>query len=224
MPRPRFRYSPWDGTQSGFDLDEFDLLEELSDDLLYHGDVNSALRELLQRGLSGPDGERLEGLREMLERLRERRQELLDQYDLGGVYDEIADELHQIVDDERTELQRQVEQADASGDERRQELAREAAATRNAELDMLPADLAGQVGGLQRYEFTSADAAHRFEELMDRLREQIAQQTFEQMSGAMSQMTPEDLSRMKDMLAELNEMLAQRAAGEEPDFDGFMER
>jgi uncharacterized protein with von Willebrand factor type A (vWA) domain len=29
---------------------------------------------------------------------------------------------------------------------------------------------------------------------------------------------------MKDMLAELNEMLAQRAAGEEPDFDGFMER
>jgi len=224
VPRPRFRYSPWDGTQSGFDLDEFDLLEELSDDLLYHGDVNSALRELLQRGLSGPDGERLQGLREMLERLRERRQELLDQYDLGGVYDEIADELHQIVDDERTELQRQVEQADVSGDERRQELAREAAATRNAELDMLPADLAGQVGGLQRYEFTSADAAHRFEELMDRLREQIAQQTFEQMSGAMSQMTPEDLLRMKDMLAELNEMLAQRAAGEEPDFDGFMER
>ena len=29
---------------------------------------------------------------------------------------------------------------------------------------------------------------------------------------------------MKDMMAELNQMLEQRAAGEEPDFDGFMER
>ena len=32
------------------------------------------------------------------------------------------------------------------------------------------------------------------------------------------------MQRMKDMLAELNHMLEQRAAGEEPDFDGFMER
>ena len=30
--------------------------------------------------------------------------------------------------------------------------------------------------------------------------------------------------RMKDMLAELNQMLEQRERGEEPDFDGFMER
>ena len=29
---------------------------------------------------------------------------------------------------------------------------------------------------------------------------------------------------MKDMLAELNQMLEQRERGEEPDFDGFMER
>jgi uncharacterized protein with von Willebrand factor type A (vWA) domain len=37
-------------------------------------------------------------------------------------------------------------------------------------------------------------------------------------------MSPEDMARMKDMLAELNQMLEQRARGEEPDFDGFMER
>ena len=29
---------------------------------------------------------------------------------------------------------------------------------------------------------------------------------------------------MKDMLAELNHMLEQRERGEEPDFEGFMER
>ncbi len=224
MARPRFRYSPWDGTQSGFELDEFDLLDELADDLLYHGDVNSALRELMQRGLRGPDGEPTGGLRDLLERLREQRQSLLDQYDLGGVYEEIAEELQQVVAEERAELQRQVDQAEASGDDRRQELARDASTTRNMELDMLPPDLAGQVDGLQRYEFTSAEAAQRFDELLERLREQLVQQTFEQMTGAMSQMTPEDVARMKDMLAELNTMLEQRAAGEEPDFDGFMER
>jgi uncharacterized protein with von Willebrand factor type A (vWA) domain len=37
-------------------------------------------------------------------------------------------------------------------------------------------------------------------------------------------MTAEDMARMKDMLAELNEMIAARARGDEPDFDGFMER
>ena len=40
----------------------------------------------------------------------------------------------------------------------------------------------------------------------------------------MQNMSPEDMARMKDMLAELNQMLEQRARGEEPDFDGFMER
>ena len=32
------------------------------------------------------------------------------------------------------------------------------------------------------------------------------------------------MQRLKDMMAELNRMLEQRANGEEPDFDAFMER
>src|SRR3974377_195217 len=40
----------------------------------------------------------------------------------------------------------------------------------------------------------------------------------------MSQMSAEELQRMKDMLAELNHMLEQRERGEEPDFEGFMQR
>jgi uncharacterized protein with von Willebrand factor type A (vWA) domain len=37
-------------------------------------------------------------------------------------------------------------------------------------------------------------------------------------------MSPEQMQRMKDMLADLNQMLEQRERGEEPDFDGFMEK
>jgi uncharacterized protein with von Willebrand factor type A (vWA) domain len=50
------------------------------------------------------------------------------------------------------------------------------------------------------------------------------QQAVDQMAGAMADLSPEDIARMKDMLAELNQMLEQRSAGEVPDFDGFMER
>ncbi|HMX07029.1 MAG TPA: hypothetical protein PKA87_05765, partial [Microthrixaceae bacterium] len=107
---------------------------------------------------------------------------------------------------------------------RRTELTEESAAGRNLELDMLPPDLAGKVRGLDDYDFASAEAAQRFEALKDRLREQLVQQAVDQMSGAMQNMSPQDMSRLKDMLAELNQMLETRARGEEPDFDGFMER
>jgi uncharacterized protein with von Willebrand factor type A (vWA) domain len=224
MPRPRFRYSPWDGTQVGYELDALDVMEQLTDDLLYHGDLNSALRRMMQQGFEDRNGERLQGLREMLDQLREQRRDTLDRYDLGGVYEEINDQLRELVQQERDELQRQAEAARQSGDQRRQELTEETVAGKNLELDMLPPDLAGKVKGLEQYDFASQEAAERFEQLMDQLRQQLMQQAVDQMSGAMQNMTPEDMARMKDMLAELNQMLEQRARGEEPDFDGFMER
>ena len=43
---PRFTYSRWDGTQVGFELDAERIFEEITDDLLYHGDINAALTSL----------------------------------------------------------------------------------------------------------------------------------------------------------------------------------
>jgi uncharacterized protein with von Willebrand factor type A (vWA) domain len=59
---------------------------------------------------------------------------------------------------------------------------------------------------------------------MERLRQQLANQLFDQMSGAMQQMTPDDLARMKDMMAALNDMLERRERGEDPGFEEFMEQ
>jgi uncharacterized protein with von Willebrand factor type A (vWA) domain len=88
---------------------------------------------------------------------------------------------------------------------------------------MLPNDLAGKVRELQAYDFESAEAAQRFEQLLDKIRQQLTQQMVEQMSGAMQNMTAEDLQRMKDMMAGLNEMLDKRDRGEDPEFEKFME-
>jgi uncharacterized protein with von Willebrand factor type A (vWA) domain len=218
----RFTYSRWDGTQKGFELDADSLLEAVTDDLLYHGDVNSALRRIMQQGMTDRNGERIAGLRDMLDKVRQRREEILDRSDLGGVYKEIADALDDIVDEERHQLDRNVAEADASGDERRADTARNAAAETHMELEMLPPDLAGKVRGLQNYNFESAEAQQRFDELMDKLREQLMQQFVDQMSGAMQNMSPQDMQRMKDMMAALNDMLDRHANGDDPRFDEFM--
>ncbi len=222
----RYRYSRWDGSQRGFEFDADDLLGELTDDLIEHGDVSAAMRRLMNDGLRDRNGEQLAGLRELLDRLRKARQERLDRYDLGGVYDEIARELDDIVDEERHAIDNSLSEARAAaertGDSRRADIAADSAAERMLRLDLLPEDLAGKVNGLQQYDFTSPQAEGRFEALMDRLRQQLANQMFEQVAGSMQQMTPESIARMKDMLADLNEMLERRQRGEDPRFEDFM--
>ena len=221
---PRFTYSRWDGTQRGFEVDADSVFEEITDDLLYHGDLNAALRRMMQQGFQDRNGERVQGLRELMERLRNQRQEIKDRGDLGGVYGEIAEELGDIIDEERLGIDRQTLDAEASGDQRRAELARESSAERNFRLDMLPDDLAGRVRDLQNYDFQSPEAAQRFEQLMEKLREQLMQQYLDQVSEGMQNMTPEDMARMKDMMAALNEMIDKRNRGEDPGFEQFMEQ
>src|SRR5206468_3173814 len=87
------------------------VLEEITDDLLYHGDLNAALRRMMQSGFRDRNGDRLQGLRDMLEQLRRRRRDTLERYDLGGVYDDIAQELRDIGDQERDALGQQLMQS-----------------------------------------------------------------------------------------------------------------
>jgi uncharacterized protein with von Willebrand factor type A (vWA) domain len=219
----RFTYSRWDGTQTGFSMDADELLAEMTDDLMYHGDVNAALRRLMREGMTDKDGNRIEGLREMMDKIRQRRKEIEESGDLGGVYAEIAEALKDIIDEERHAVENAVREAEASGDERRAQTAQDAAMERNFRLDMMPDDLAGMVRELQNYDFESQEARQRFEEMLDKLRQQMMQQVVDQMSEGMQNMQPEDMARMKDMMAALNDMLDKRERGEDPEFEKFME-
>lgn len=222
--RPRFTYSRWDGTQQGFDLDAHTVLEQITDELLYHGDVNTALRRMMQQGLRDADGQRSAGLREMLRRVRERRAELLENTNLDSIYRELADELGAIIDEERRAVEAALDDARASGDERRASAAQARADERNFELGMLPDDIVGRLLGLKDYDFESADAQRRFEELVAEMTSQLMQRALDRMSSAVADMTPEQMGRTKDMLAALNEMLERRARDEDPRFEQFMEQ
>src|SRR2546421_12170325 len=96
----QWRYSRWDGTQAGFDLDAESVLGEIADDLLYHGDLNAALRRALQSGMRAPDGRQLEGLRQLLERIARRRREELERHEPSRVGGDNGRRLDEIVDQE----------------------------------------------------------------------------------------------------------------------------
>ena len=105
------RYSRWDGTQQISPLDADELMRAMSDDLMQDGDLNRALQRLFRWGFERPDGEQVPGLRELMQRLKERRQEQLSRYDLGSVLDDIKERLEQIVATERAGIERRLDEA-----------------------------------------------------------------------------------------------------------------
>lgn len=220
------RYSRWDGTQKvgSFDLDE--IMRQLGDDMFQNGDLSGAMRRLMRRGMPTKDGEPRQGLTEMISRLRQRRRELLDQHNLDAVVREVFEELAEILAQERAELDSFLEEAAASGDEARLGSTADLVGERHAQLDLLPDNLTERIQSLSQYPFFSSDARERFEQMVQRLTEQFQKQLFEQLSGSMNSLTPEDIESMKQMLADLNQMLDHYGRDEplNPSFEEFMAR
>jgi uncharacterized protein with von Willebrand factor type A (vWA) domain len=280
MPIHRFgsRYSRWDGTQQIGPISADDLMRAMSEDLMQDGDVNRAMQRLFRWGFQRPDGEDVPGLQGLMQRLRDRRQEQLERYDLQSMLSDIADRIEQIVETERqgiakrldearqgqsgqSEAERSPEQetrdgtdssgkrgdqASGSGQDGQtgqqgesesgetgesngaspdlQKLLEAMTDRRLQQLDALPNDPAAAIRALTDYDFMTPEARQQFQELLDMLQQQMTQQTFQGMQQALSQMTPEDVAEMRQMMQELNEMLEARRRGDDPGFQEFMHR
>ena len=96
-----YRYTNWDGSQAEESLDADDLLSSLADDLLNFGDLQHALRNLMQRGVETPQGDNMQGLRDMLQDLRQQRRDQLDKYNLSSVLEELKEALSKIIENEQ---------------------------------------------------------------------------------------------------------------------------
>src|SRR2546422_8997073 len=99
---PGYRYRRWDGTQTpiGDDVTVESLIDELSEDILSGLDPQQAIRQLMRRGMSGRFG----GLNNLLERLRKARRRERERGQLGGMLDEVREQLEEILDLERNAL------------------------------------------------------------------------------------------------------------------------
>ena len=229
-----FRYSQWDGTQRIFDVDADELMDLLSEDVLNEGDVMQALRDLFRRGMQDRDGQQMPGLRDLMEQLRDRRRDQMQQHNMDSVLDDLKERLDDIIQTERSGIQRRLEEArqeiaEANEEDRQQQEALlnllQQRADRNLErLDNLPEGVGGQLQELMEYDFMDPEARQKFQDLLDTLKSQMAQNISQQMQQQVQNMSPEDMAATREMMRQLNEMMRDRLAGREPDFDSFMQQ
>jgi uncharacterized protein with von Willebrand factor type A (vWA) domain len=207
-----YRYGPWDDGPDPL-APPFDIaaaLDEMGDAVLDGANTSDALRELLRRG-----GSNMRGLDDLLKRVREQRRALRERGRLGGTLEEARALLDKAVGQERAALF-----PDPSDDAR----------LRESELDALPSDPARAIRALSDYEWRSDEARATYEQLKNLLREELLDSQFRGMKNAMQQMqsgSPDAAAAMqavKDMLADLNAMLAADARGEhtQEQFEDFM--
>ena len=215
----RFRYSRWDGTQA-LDISADDVLAAIADDLTEYGDLRWALRNLMSRGLR-TDERQVQGLRDIMRKLRDRRRERLEQFDLSSVMRDIEQQLSRILDMEQDTIDEWMDRED---DEYADQVLKDIAERNQEALDDLPEDPGGKMKSLEGYEFLNPDAQRQFLELLNQLRKAMTQTFFNDVERMVNQMSGEDIERMKDMVKDLNEMLTRKIADEDPGFDDFMRK
>jgi uncharacterized protein with von Willebrand factor type A (vWA) domain len=181
-------------------------VDEMGDSILSGATPADALRDLLRKGSAGR-----RGLDDLLRRARERQREIRGSGRLDGILEQARALLDTAVGQERAELF-----PDPSDEAR----------MREADLDALPADTAQAIRQLSDYDWRSPAARETFEQLRQLLRSEVLDSQFRGMRQALQNPDPQAMQRIKDMLGDLNQMLAADARGEhtQADFDEFMSR
>ena len=199
----RYEYGP---DPLAFSYDVRGALDEMGDSILAGANPADALRDLLRQGSEGR-----RGLDDLLRRVRERQREIRGSGRLDGILEQARALLDTAVGQERAEL------FPDPGDDAR---------LREADLDALPADTAQAIRRLADYDWRSPAARETFERLRQLLRSEVLDSQFRGMRQALQSPDPQAMQRVKDMLGDLNAMLAADARGEhtQADFDQFMER
>jgi uncharacterized protein with von Willebrand factor type A (vWA) domain len=196
-PHGRFRYGPWAGGPDPL-APPYDLLatiDKIGSDVLSAGSVRDALRELRRRGLDGRGG-----LDRMADKLRKLRERARHRGDLGGTLDQVRAALDQALTTERETL------SAARDDD-----------ARIAEMDLatLPDDLAAAIRELANYDWRSDEARATYQSIQDMLRREVLDAQFAGLKQALESPDPAMMQQIKDMLADLNALLAAHARQED---------
>ena len=216
----RFRYGSWDGSQqTPWSAD--DVLGAIAEDLMEYGDLKWAMRNLLSRGMTMPDGGYIQGLRDMLKQLRDQKRERLQQFDLSSVMKDIEQKLTEILAMEQNTID---EWLDQDSETFANDVLRKIAERSQETLDGLPDDSAGRMKALEKYEFLNPDAQRKYLDLLNELRKAMTQTFFKNVENMVNDLSDSDITRLKDMVQAMNEMLVKKIAGEDPGFEDFMDK
>ncbi|MGB6163072.1 MAG: VWA domain-containing protein [Pseudonocardiaceae bacterium] len=189
----RYSYGPWEGGPDPLaaPTDLSSALELIGRDVMDGASPRAAMRELLRRGMPGT-----RGMDELARRIWQRRAEITRRHRLDGTLQQVRELLEQALTAERRALF-----PDPDDDAR----------FREARLDALPPDTARAVTELASYDWRSTEAAQAYQQIRDLLGQQLLEQRFEGIKQALRSTSPEDVERIRRMLADLNDLLAARA-------------
>ncbi|MDQ2782965.1 MAG: hypothetical protein M3Y26_10600 [Actinomycetota bacterium] len=204
----RYRYGSWDGGADPL-APPFDVraaVDEIGRDVMEGSNLRDAIDRLMRRGL----GDRA-GLDELRREIARRKREVQRRGNLGGMLDQVREELDRGLAAEREFL------AGRDGDEAR--LAEMA-------LDALPEDTAGAVRELSDYRWASAEGQQHWQNVLDMLRKEVLDAQFAGMKQALSGQDPAALQAVREMMADLNTLLGKHARGEDTtnEFAEFMDK
>jgi uncharacterized protein with von Willebrand factor type A (vWA) domain len=220
-----YRYFEW-ATAPGGQLSGDQLMDALSDYLTEDGDISRAMQMLMQRGMSSGE-QKMQGLRDMLEQLRKRKQQQLDKYDLNSLLHDIREQLDHLLQQERQTIEEQLQESqttNAAEDTQPFSQQMKTARQRRDFLDQLPDSVPQQIEELRRYDFLNTQAAQAFQELLAELDRRARQS---QLNGAQ---TPSETSgadaaqNQRDMYRDLNQQLRDKLQGRQSDFQQFKEQ
>ncbi len=206
------------------DVDVDEVLRLLSEDVMEHGDLDAAMDRLLNEGYTDEDGERVEGLRDLLARTRERRQELERQGDPDGEFQRYAEWLERIESTEVRAGEELLDEAQSSNDQRRLEVTRDLVDQRAMQRDLMGRRLSERLRDFQDYEFISTEAREEFERLVSELNADLLATYFEQSKEMLTNPDGAELERIRAMMDALSTMIEQdrRAEPLDPSFEDFM--
>lgn len=234
-----YRYSKWDGTQNPTGNLESNF-NFLADEILNAGDVNDALRNIFRDGFQSDQlqegegtGRPIGGLNDFRKMLNEEKRLNLERYNLESLVNGLSKKIEDIGQTEREEITNRLSEAkdqiDSSPDSTQGDfqdpmmLLQERADSNLARLDALPKSLSGSVRGLRDYDFMNQHASEKFQKLLADLRGQMAQNFFQHLRESLEGTSPEHEQKVREMVERINQMLRDREAGADLDFDGFME-
>lgn len=228
-------YSEWDNSQNIFEPDADAMMNQLQRNLMRDGDLQEALRMMQRNGMQDRNGRRLPSIQELIQRLRQRRQEHLGKYKLGSMMEDIRKRLDEIIQAEKKGIERQVDEAQKKAVDGKQDISpemmdrllknlRDRANQNREKLEALPKDVGGRIKDLNNYDFMDGEARWQFQELMEMLKRNAMSSFAKDMAQRLKSMNPESLAAMRHFMEAINQILEARKRGEEPDFDAFMKQ
>src|SRR6195952_3685469 len=180
-------------------------LDRIGKDVMEGSSPRQALRELMRKGMKDR-----RGLDDLARKVWQKRRDLQRDNRLDGTLQEVRQLLEKALEQERETLARMKNSDDARFKE--------------MELDTLPGDTGGAVRELGKYDWQSGEARQTFQQIQDLLGKEMLDQRFAGMKQALQQATPEDTERIRQMLDDLNSLLAAHAEGADTtqQFQDFM--